>query len=150
MYKSIHSLFHDTKIYLGYILFPVIIRHLLLQLEWSPSVVNQSIGHDLERPPAYISCSWQCMSEHQTVKSKELWSVDLRDRIVSKHIIRKWKKFGMSTFLLKQVTNHPVFSLTELQCCSGERGEPSRRKSTSAALQQSGLHGSGQTEATPQ
>lgn len=81
------------------------------------------------------------MSEHQAVKSKELWSVDLRDRIVSKHIIRKWKKFGTSTFLLKQVTNDPVFTLTELQCCSGERGEPSRRTSTSAALQQSGLHG---------
>ncbi|MCJ8735102.1 hypothetical protein PDJAM_G00242950 [Pangasius djambal] len=113
------------------------------------------------------------------MKSKEL-SVDLRDRIVSRHrsgegyrkisaalkvpmstvasIICKWKKFGTTRTLprvgrpaklsdrgrralVREVTKNLMVTLTELQHFSVERGEPSRRKTISAALHQSGLYG---------
>uniref|UniRef100_A0A674C282 Uncharacterized protein n=1 Tax=Salmo trutta TaxID=8032 RepID=A0A674C282_SALTR len=113
------------------------------------------------------------------IRSKEL-SVELRDRIVSRHrsgegyqnisaaltvpkntvesIILKWKKFGTTkTFpkavrpaklsnqgrraLVREVTNNPMVTLTELQSSSVEMGEPSKRTAISAALHQSGLYG---------
>ncbi|KAG2456602.1 TC1A transposase, partial [Polypterus senegalus] len=113
------------------------------------------------------------------MKSKEL-SVDLRDRIVSRHksgkgyrkssaalkvpmstvasVIRKWKKFETTRTLpragrpsklsdrgrralVREVTNNPMVTLSELQRSSVERGEPSRRTTISAAIHQSGLYG---------
>ncbi len=73
-------------------------------------------------------------------------------------IICKWKKFGTSRtlhragypaklsvwgrgVLVREVTKNPMVTLTELQRFSVERGEPSRRTTISAALQQSGLYG---------
>ncbi|MBN3290452.1 TCB1 transposase, partial [Polypterus senegalus] len=112
------------------------------------------------------------------MKSKEL-SVDLRDRIVSRHksgegyrkvsaalkvpmstvasIIRKWKKFETTRTLpragrpsilsdrgrralVREVTKNPMVTLSELQRSSVERGEPPRRTTISAAIQQSGLY----------
>ncbi|KAG2464911.1 TCB2 transposase, partial [Polypterus senegalus] len=108
------------------------------------------------------------------MKSKEL-SVDLRDRIVSRHksgkgyrkisaalkvsmstvasIICKWKKFETTRTLpragrpsklsdqgkralVKEVTKNLMITLSELQRSSVERGEPSRRTTTSAAIHQ--------------
>ena len=113
------------------------------------------------------------------MKTKKL-SVDLRDRIVSRHkagegyrkisaalkvpmstvasIICKWKKFGTTRTLpragrpsklsdrgrralVREVTNNPMVTLSELQHSSVERGEPSRRTTISAAIHQSGLYG---------
>ncbi|KAG2466651.1 TCB1 transposase, partial [Polypterus senegalus] len=113
------------------------------------------------------------------MKSKEL-SVNLRDRIVSRHksgegyrnisaalkvpmstvasIIRKWKKFKTTRTLpragrpsklsdlgrralVREVTKNLTTTLSELQRSSGERGEPSRRTTISAAIHQSGLYG---------
>ncbi|KAG2460776.1 TCB1 transposase, partial [Polypterus senegalus] len=113
------------------------------------------------------------------MKSKEL-SVDLRDRIVSRHksgegyrkisaalkvpmstvasIIRKGKKFKTTSTLpragrpsklsdrgrralVREVTNNPIVTLSELQRSSVERGEPSRRTTISAAIHRSGLYG---------
>ena len=73
-------------------------------------------------------------------------------------IIHKWRKFRTirtlpradcpSTVsdrdrraLVREVTKNPMVTLTELQHCSVERGEPSRRTTISAALHQSGLYG---------
>ncbi|KAG2455796.1 TCB1 transposase, partial [Polypterus senegalus] len=113
------------------------------------------------------------------MKSKEL-SVDLQDRIVSRHksgegyrkissalkvpmstvasIICKWKKFKTTRTLpragwpsklndqgrralVREVTKNPMVTLSDLQRSSVERGEPSRRTTTSAAIHQSGLYG---------
>ncbi|KAG2457221.1 TCB1 transposase, partial [Polypterus senegalus] len=113
------------------------------------------------------------------MKLEEL-SVDLRDRIVSRHksgegyrkisaalkvpmstvasIIRKWKKFETTRTLpiagrpselsnrgrralVREVTKNPMVTLSELQRCSVERGEPSRRTTISVAIHQSGLYG---------
>ena len=77
-------------------------------------------------------------------------------------IILKWKKaLPRAGHLVKlsnkgrralsrAVTNNPMVTLTEIQSSSVEMGEPSRSTPISAALYQSGLCGSGQTEATPQ
>lgn len=73
-------------------------------------------------------------------------------------IIRKWKKFGTTRTLpragrpsklsdrgrralVREVTNNPMVTLSELQRSSVERGEPSRRTTISAAIHQSGLYG---------
>jgi hypothetical protein len=48
--------------------------------------------------------------------------------------------------LVREVTKNPMVT----QSSSVEMGEPSRRTTFSAALHQSGLYGSGQTEDTPQ
>ncbi|KAK1784651.1 hypothetical protein P4O66_003334 [Electrophorus voltai] len=70
-------------------------------------------------------------------------------------IIRKWKKFGTTRTLpragrpdnlsdralVREVTKKPRVTLTELQHCSVEGGEPSRRTTTSASLHESGLYG---------
>uniref|UniRef100_A0AAZ3R014 Transposase Tc1-like domain-containing protein n=1 Tax=Oncorhynchus tshawytscha TaxID=74940 RepID=A0AAZ3R014_ONCTS len=73
-------------------------------------------------------------------------------------IILKWKKFGTTKTLprasrpvkrsnrgrralVREVTKNPMVTLTELQSSSVEMGKPSRRKTTSAALHQSGLYG---------
>jgi hypothetical protein len=82
-------------------------------------------------------------------------------------IILKWKKFGTTKTiprdgcpaklsnqgrraLIKEVTKNPMVTLTELQSSSVEMGETSRKTIISVALLQSGLSGSGQTEASPQ
>jgi hypothetical protein len=71
-------------------------------------------------------------------------------------IVLQWKKFGTTKTLLAlaalrnhgrmalvwEVTKNPMVTLTELQCSSVEMGEPSRKTAISAALHQSGLHGS--------
>ena len=80
-------------------------------------------------------------------------------------IILKWKKFRTTKTLragrlaklsnqgrralVSEVTKNPMGTLTELQSSSVEIGEPSRRTTISAALHQSGLYVSVQTEATP-
>jgi transposase len=113
------------------------------------------------------------------MRSKEL-SVELRDRIVSRHrsgegyqyitallkvtkntgasIIRKWKKFGTTKnhsragrpaklsnqgrrALVREETNDPMVTLTELQSSSVEMAEPSRKTTISAVLDQLGLYG---------
>uniref|UniRef100_A0A8C4RFJ6 Transposase n=1 Tax=Erpetoichthys calabaricus TaxID=27687 RepID=A0A8C4RFJ6_ERPCA len=73
-------------------------------------------------------------------------------------IIRKWKKFETTRnlpragrpsklsdrgrrALVREVTKNPMVTLLELQRTSLERGEPSRRKTISAAIHQSGLYG---------
>jgi hypothetical protein len=73
-------------------------------------------------------------------------------------IILKWKKFGTTKTLpragclakldnqgrsafVREVTKNPMVTLTNLQSSSVEMGEPSRRTTISAALQQSGLYG---------
>ena len=94
-------------------------------------------------------------------------SVELQDRIVSKHrsgegyqkmpaglrvtkntvatIILKWKKIGTTKTLrpakLREMTKKPMVTLTELQSSSVEMGEPFRRTTISAALHLSGLYG---------
>ena len=82
-------------------------------------------------------------------------------------IVVKWKKFVTTKTLpragrlaklsnrerralVRGVTKNLMVTLTELQSSSFEVGETSRRTTISAALHQSGLYGSGQTEATPQ
>ena len=71
-------------------------------------------------------------------------------------IIRKWK-FGTTRTLpradrpsklsdqrralVREVTNNPMVTLSELQCSSVEKGEPSRTTTISAAIHQSGLYG---------
>jgi hypothetical protein len=82
-------------------------------------------------------------------------------------IVVKWKKFVTTKTLpragrlaklsnrerralVKEVTKNLMVTLTDLQSSSFEVGETSRRTTISAALHQSGLYGSGQTEATPQ
>ena len=73
-------------------------------------------------------------------------------------IILKWKKFGPPKTLpraghpaklsnqgrralVREVAKNPMVTLTELQSCSVEMGEPSRRTTISAVLHQSGLYG---------
>ena len=66
-------------------------------------------------------------------------------------IILKWKKFGtghpaklsnwVRRALVREVTNNPMVTLTDLQTSSVEMGETSRRTTISAAPQQSGLYG---------
>ena len=72
-------------------------------------------------------------------------------------IIFKWTKFGTTTLpragrpakmsnrvrkvLVREVTKNLIVTLTELQSSSVEMGEPSRRTTISAALNQSGLYG---------
>ncbi|KAG2465062.1 TCB1 transposase, partial [Polypterus senegalus] len=73
-------------------------------------------------------------------------------------IIRKWKKFETTRILpragrpsklsdrgrralVRKVTKNPMVTLSELQRSSVERGEPSRRRTISAAIHQSGLYG---------
>ena len=72
-------------------------------------------------------------------------------------INRKWKKFGTTRTLpragrlsklsdrgrrafVREVTKNLMVTLSELQCSSVERGEPSRRTTISAAIHQSGLY----------
>ncbi|KAK3527663.1 hypothetical protein QTP86_031279 [Hemibagrus guttatus] len=72
-------------------------------------------------------------------------------------IIRKWKKFGTTRTpprasrpakpsdrgrraLVREVIENPMVTLKELQRFSVERGEPSRRTTVSAALNQTGLY----------
>jgi hypothetical protein len=43
--------------------------------------------------------------------------------------------------LVREVTKNPMVTLTELHSSSVEMGEPSRRTTIFAALQQSGLYG---------
>ncbi|KAG2462686.1 TCB1 transposase, partial [Polypterus senegalus] len=91
------------------------------------------------------------------MKSKEL-SVDLRDRIVSRHKsgegyrkISAALKVPMSwpsklrdrgrRALVREVTKNPMVTLSKLQRSSVERGEASRRTIISAAIHQSGLYG---------
>jgi transposase len=111
------------------------------------------------------------------MRLKEL-SVELRDRIVMRYrsgegsqnisaalkvskntvasIILKWKKFGTTRGEIRGERRwsgrlpRTQWSLTELQSSPVDIGEPSRRTTISAALHQSGLYGSVQTEATPQ
>ena len=81
-------------------------------------------------------------------------------------VASKWKKFGTTKTLpragrpaklsnrwrralVREVTQNPMVTLTELHSSSVEMGEPSRRTTISATLHQSGRYG-GQTEATPQ
>ena len=53
--------------------------------------------------------------------------------------------------LVREVTQTPMTTLTELQHSLAEMGEPARRTTVSTALHQSGLHWeSGQTESTPE
>ena len=71
-------------------------------------------------------------------------------------IILKWKRFGITKTLTRagcpaklsiwgrrtlvwEVTKNPMVTVTELQRFSVEMGEPSRRTTISAALNQSGL-----------
>ena len=64
-------------------------------------------------------------------------------------IILKWKKFGTTKTLPR--AGRPaklMVTLTEIQSSPVEVGETSRRTTISAALHQSGLYGSGQTEST--
>ncbi|XP_078264148.1 uncharacterized protein LOC144598130 [Rhinoraja longicauda] len=73
-------------------------------------------------------------------------------------IILKWKNFETTRTLhraghpaklsnwgrralIREVTKNPMVTLTELQSSSVKKGEPSRRKTISAALHQSGLYG---------
>jgi hypothetical protein len=72
-------------------------------------------------------------------------------------IIFKWKKFGTTynftiagpvklsnrgrRALVREVTKNPMVTLTELKSSSVEMGEPSRRKTISAALHQAGIDG---------
>ena len=73
-------------------------------------------------------------------------------------IILKWKKIGSTTTLprigspaklsksgsralVREVTNNPLVTLTELQSSSVEMGEPSSRITISAAVYQSGVYG---------
>ena len=82
-------------------------------------------------------------------------------------IILKLKKFGTTKTLpragrpaklsnrgrralVREVTKNRMVTLTELHSSSVEMEEPSRRATISAALHQSDLCGSGQTEAIPQ
>jgi hypothetical protein len=108
------------------------------------------------------------------MRLKEL-SIELRDRIVSRHrsgegyqrmsaelkvpqntvafIILKWRKFGTTKTLPRagrsvKLSNQGRQAL--VRSFSVQMGEPSRRTIISAALHQSGLYGSGQMEATPQ
>jgi hypothetical protein len=77
-----------------------------------------------------------------------------KDTVAS--IVLKWKEFGTTKTravrsaklsnqgrraLVREVTKNPMVTLTELQNCSVEMGEPSRRTTNSTALQQSGLYG---------
>ena len=63
-------------------------------------------------------------------------------------IIMKLKKFGTPKThssrgrraLIREVTKNPMVTLTELQSSSVEMGEPSRRTTISAALNQSGFY----------
>jgi hypothetical protein len=52
--------------------------------------------------------------------------------------------------MVRELTKILMVTLTELQSFSVEMGEPSRRTTVFAALYQSGIYGTGQTEATPQ
>jgi hypothetical protein len=52
--------------------------------------------------------------------------------------------------LVREVSKNMMVTLTELQSFYVAMGEPSRRTTISVTLHQSGLYGSGQTEATPQ
>jgi hypothetical protein len=45
---------------------------------------------------------------------------------------------------------NPMTTLAELQTALDEIGEPARRTTASTALHQSGLYGSGKTEAMPE
>ena len=82
-------------------------------------------------------------------------------------IIPKWKKLRTTKTLpraghpaklnnqerralVREVIKNLMVTLTELQSSSVEMGAPSRRTTISAAIHQSGLYGSGQTEAAPQ
>jgi hypothetical protein len=82
-------------------------------------------------------------------------------------IILKWKMLETQSLFLelatlpnrtiggegswvREVTKNPMANLTVLLSSSVEMGELSRRTTISAALHQSGLYGSGQTEAIPQ
>jgi hypothetical protein len=78
----------NLKIECRCILFPLTILELLLQLDWSPPVVNSIDGtwfgkaHTcLYKGPTVDSA---CQSKNQAMRSKELY-VELRDRIVSRH-----------------------------------------------------------------
>jgi hypothetical protein len=81
-------------------------------------------------------------------------------------LIPKWKKFGTTKTLpragrpgqteqsgrralVKEVTKNPMVTDRVPEFLDGD-GEPSRRRTISAALHQSGLYDSGQMEATPQ
>ncbi|KAL0183511.1 hypothetical protein M9458_019207, partial [Cirrhinus mrigala] len=103
------------KIELRCILFSLIILNMFLQLDWSPPVVNS------------VAVNSACQSTNQAMQSKEL-SLDLRDRIVSRHksgegyrkisaalkipmitvasIIHKWKKFRTTRTLPR--AGHPA------------------------------------------
>ena len=73
-------------------------------------------------------------------------------------IIRKWKEYGTTQTLpragrltnlsnwerstsVREVTNNPMTTLTELQSSLAEMGEPAGRKKVSAALHKSRLYG---------
>ena len=73
-------------------------------------------------------------------------------------IILKWKKFGTTRTLprtgrpaklsirgrralVREVKKNPKITLAELQRCSGEMGQSSRKTTITAALHQSGLYG---------
>ena len=111
------------KLLLKCILLPMIIFRMFLQLDWSQHVVNSVdwtwFGKAHTCP---YTVGRACRSTNQANKSKEL-SVDLWDRIVSRHrsgegyrkmyaalkvpmstvasIICKWKKFGTTRTLLR-------------------------------------------------
>ncbi len=145
MYIRIHSLCHDTQNWVQ--VHPVSTDH-----PW-----------DVSTTWLESTCNSAFQSTNQDMKSKEL-SVDLRDRIVSRHrsgegyrktvlkvpmsIIHKWKSleppglFMMSgqteqsgrRALVREVTKSLMVTLTELLHFSVERGEPSRRATISVAV----------------
>ena len=79
-----------------------------------------------------------------TVASTKLLPPRLFLELADQAKLRNWGRRA----LVREVTKNPKVTLTKLQSCSMEMGEPSRRTTISAALHQSGLYGSGQTEAT--
>lgn len=56
-----------------------------------------------------------------------------------------FRLFHFGTAVLRKLMKNPMVTLTELQCCSVERGKPSRSTTISVALNQSGQYGSNQT-----
>lgn len=103
----------------------------------------QLIGHDLKRPFCIRSLNWQCMSGHKPSQEvqgsvcrpprQDCLEAQIWARVQMASIICKWETFGairtlpgvggparnLTKFL---VTNNLIFTLTELENCSVERG----------------------------
>ena len=157
---------YSDKIELRCILRPLTILEMFLKLDWSPPVVNsidwtwfgkaQTCLYKVPQLTLHVKAKTKTWGPGNCQQSSEKGLCRGTYKTVAS-IILKWKKFWTTKTLpragrtaklsnwgrrafVREVTENPMVTLTELQSSSLEMGDPSRKTTISAALHQSGLY----------